>query len=41
MFMSETEGANRRGRPLGRYKNRKGEYMLEKGTDRVWGGGGG
>ena len=35
--MSELEGANRRGRPLGRWRDRVKEYMNERG---VRGGGG-
>ncbi len=32
--MSETEGHSRRGRPLGRWKDRVKEYMSERGATR-------
>ncbi len=34
VYVSETEGSVRRGRPLGRWKNRVKEYMSERGATR-------
>ncbi len=34
MYLRETEGPNRRGRPLGRWIYRIGEYMIEKSIGR-------
>ncbi len=32
LYLNETEGANRRDRALGRWRDRVGEYMHEKGS---------
>ncbi len=35
MYMSETESPNRKGRPPGRWKDRVGEYMSERGLEQA------
>ncbi len=37
VYVSETEGLDRRGRPLGGWKDRVKEYMSERGATRVGG----